>query len=86
MWLRIGSTARAFYDMVYLGFVAGTHAGSLVSTFPSEAARVIITAFSGKCRLSAASEQAGEPGLVDFWLPCTGVNDRIACRSISRPE
>jgi hypothetical protein len=37
MWHRIGSTARAFYDMVYLGFVAGTHAGSLISTFPSEA-------------------------------------------------
>jgi len=37
LWHRIGSTARAFYDMVYLGFVAGTHAGSLVATFPSEA-------------------------------------------------
>jgi hypothetical protein len=37
MWHRIGSTVRAFNDMVYLGFVAGTHAGSLVSTFPSEA-------------------------------------------------
>ena len=37
MWHLIGSTTRAFFDAVYLGFVAGTHAGSLVSTFPSEA-------------------------------------------------
>lgn len=34
----IGRTIRAFYRMVYLGGVSLTHAASLISTFPTEAA------------------------------------------------
>ena len=47
MWSTIGRTVRGFYNMVYLGAVAFTHAGSLIATFPSEARMFGVNAFEG---------------------------------------
>ena len=67
LYHTIGVTVRTFYDMVYLGFVAGTHAGSVIGTFPSEARFHGVNAFSALGNVAKAiipdwlksSERAG---------------------------
>jgi hypothetical protein len=47
MFSSIFRTIRAFYNTVYLGGVAFTHAGSLIATFPTEARVFGVNAFEG---------------------------------------
>lgn len=58
MFHTINATIRGFYDMVYLGSVAFTHAASLISTFPSEARMHGINTFAslGKMMKSMVPE------------------------------
>jgi hypothetical protein len=59
MWHLINSTLRAFYDVVYLGSVALTHAASLIATFPSEARMHGIGTFTALSNLMKAMLPVG---------------------------